>query len=363
VRQCPPGFSLCGSDCVALSGNTKHCGTCGHACAVTEVCVAGVCTADSSLRIATGLTDPLDLAVDDTNVYWTDATDGTVNRVAKTGGAVTPIATGQARPVRIAIDATHVYWTNFLGGAVMRAPKAGGAATVVSSAVQPSDLVLTADAAYWIENPGATAGGDNHPYELHKAPKGGGASSLLGTTCVYGPDSGSIDRPILELLVKDGDALYLPCPPDRARILDGLRVLRFDTAHGDAMTSLAGSPLPRLPGLAVSGAYLYHRYGGTGVSLGWFDKASGVAVNNLNMVNQISLHYGGFGQMIPSACGLYWFGRAGQIGRGADDLVIFQPNAAAVAVDRHAQEPRRIAADATHLFWTEKQAIGRAPLP
>jgi hypothetical protein len=115
------------------------------------------------------------------------------------------------------------------------------------------DLVLAGDAAYWIENPGAVAGGDSHPYELHKAPKGGGASTVLAK-CVYGPDSGSLDNPAGALLVKDGDALYLPCPPDLA-------------------------------------------------------------------------------------------------------------SAAAVAVDRHAQEPRRIAVDATHLYWTQKQAIGRAPLP
>jgi hypothetical protein len=363
VRRCPPAFSLCGSDCVALSGSTQHCGSCGHACAATEVCVAGACTADASLRLATGLTDPLDLTVDEANVYWTDATDGIINRIPKAGGAVTPIASGQARPVRIATDSTHVYWTNLLGGAVMRVPKAGGAATVVSSAVQPLDIVLAGDSVYWIENPGAVPGGDSHPFELHKAPKSGGPSTSLAK-CVFGLDSGvPIEAGPAVYVVKDGDVLYLGCPPDLAAATSGLRVLRFDTAHGDATTSLTGKALYRLPGLSLSGPYFYHRFGGTSVNLGWFDKGSGTNVGSMSLVNSLSTYYDLYGQMVASPCGLYWFGRAGATASGIDDLVIFQPTAAGVAVDRHARQPRRIAVDATHLYWTEKQAIGRTPLP
>jgi hypothetical protein len=359
VRRCPPGFSLCGSDCVALSGSTKHCGSCGHACAATEVCVAGACTPDATLRLASGLAEPLDLTLEDANVYWTDGTDGTINRMAKNGGAVTPIATGQSRPVRIATDATHVYWTNILGGVVMRAPKAGGAPTMVSSAVQPLDIVLAGDSAYWIENLAPTPGVDSHRYELHKAPKGGGSSSSLAS-CTYQFEQGA--ESITNYLVKDGDTLYLPCPPDLLAT-NGLRVLRFDTAHGDAMSTLSGKPLYRLPGVAVSGPHFYHRFGGTSTSLGWFDKGTGAAVGELGLVSPTSAHYGGSGEMVASQCGLYWFGRAGLIGRGVDDLVIFQPTAAGVAVDRHLDQPRRIAVDATHLYWTEKHAIGSMPLP
>jgi hypothetical protein len=140
--------------------------------------------------------------------------------------------------------------------------------------------------------------------------------------------------------------------------------VRIDTAHGDAMsTEMTDGFLFRLPGVAVSGTNFYHRYGGTGVNLGWFDKRTGARVGSMGLANQNSIHYFAAGQMVASPCGLYWFGKAGFIGSDLDSLVIFQPTAAGVAVDRHAEKPRRIAVDATHLYWTEKQAIARSPLP
>lgn len=362
VRRCSPGFSLCGTDCVALSGDTEHCGSCRHACAATEVCVAGGCTGDASLRLATGLTDPLDLAVDDSSVYWTDVTAGTINRVGKGGGAVTPIARDQATPARIAVDDSHVYWSNFLGGAVMRAPKGGGAATVVSSAVQPIDVVLAGDSAYWIETPGSAPGADTHPFELHKAPKSGGTSVLLAK-CIFGYDAAApLYSPSAVYLVKDGDGLYLGCPPDLVAATGGLRVIRFDTAHGDAMTEMTtAGAIYRLPGVAASGPYFYHLFGGISVKLGWFDRTNGTAVGTLRETSMVPYHFSLPGPMVASACGLYWFGRAGR--NSLTDLVSFQPNASAVAIDRHADQPRRIAVDGTHLYWTEKQAIGRTLLP
>ncbi len=40
---CPVGATLCGGTCVDTAFNNGHCGSCGHACALDEVCIAGAC--------------------------------------------------------------------------------------------------------------------------------------------------------------------------------------------------------------------------------------------------------------------------------------------------------------------------------
>jgi hypothetical protein len=143
-RRCGPGFVACGDDCVSLANDRANCGGCGHACASTEVCAGGACTALASLHLAEGLTDPLDLTVDAQNVYWTDATAGAISRVPRDGGPVVVLADKQAKPARIALDDSHVYWSNALGAAVMRVPKAGGTAEMVTAAVTPTELTVAA---------------------------------------------------------------------------------------------------------------------------------------------------------------------------------------------------------------------------
>lgn len=67
--------------------------------------------------------NPIDLAVDTTSVYWTDTGAGTVARVPLGGGAATTLAAGQSSPTGIALDQANVYWTNMGNGSVVKAPK------------------------------------------------------------------------------------------------------------------------------------------------------------------------------------------------------------------------------------------------
>jgi hypothetical protein len=68
--------------------------------------------------------------VDGVNVFWTGSEGvtkgGLVMRMPVNGGIRTTIASGQTYPVGIALDATNVYWTNYFDGTVMRTSKFGG---------------------------------------------------------------------------------------------------------------------------------------------------------------------------------------------------------------------------------------------
>ena len=67
------------------------------------------------------------LAIDDTFVYWSNDSGGTISRVAKAGGAVELLAKDQAHPLFVAADATGVYWCTIASGkadgAILRIPR------------------------------------------------------------------------------------------------------------------------------------------------------------------------------------------------------------------------------------------------
>jgi hypothetical protein len=115
---------------------------------------------DSSLLASSGWAQGI--AVDETSVYWADAALGTVSRIAKAGGATQTVADHQDTPVQIIADGNFVYWTNTpdLGlGSVMRAPKNGGPAVelatgggkMASQHRGPWAIAVDDDAVYWTE--------------------------------------------------------------------------------------------------------------------------------------------------------------------------------------------------------------------
>jgi hypothetical protein len=79
---------------------------------------------DSPTKLALNQDEPADLATDGAYLYWTNAGDGTIRRMALPVGQTETVATDQNAPNSIAVDETYVYWTiHAAGGAVRRAPK------------------------------------------------------------------------------------------------------------------------------------------------------------------------------------------------------------------------------------------------
>jgi hypothetical protein len=76
------------------------------------------------MRWASGQNGATLVAVDSTDIYWTDAFAGTVMRCSLPAcGSMTTIASDQDYAFSIALDATRVFWDNQMGGQVMGVAK------------------------------------------------------------------------------------------------------------------------------------------------------------------------------------------------------------------------------------------------
>jgi sugar lactone lactonase YvrE len=125
-----------------------------------------------------------EIAVDEANVYWTNASsedDGTVMRVSVHGGDPVTLASG-GNPGGIAVDDTSVYWTDRSRDAVMMLPKSGGAAvTLAPRQVSPDALAINATHVCWVVDGNASdEGPDVTPAAVACVSKGGG--QVVGIT-------------------------------------------------------------------------------------------------------------------------------------------------------------------------------------
>lgn len=73
-------------------------------------------TGDAATTLQSGLPYAWNIAVDSTNVYWADPTNGNILRASATSTTANPtiftLATNQTVPSNVAIDEESVYWTN-----------------------------------------------------------------------------------------------------------------------------------------------------------------------------------------------------------------------------------------------------------
>ena len=103
------------------------------------------------------------LTTDATYLYWTTY-NGQIQRntVVAPIAAPTTLVTGESSGTNgsalasIVVDANYIYWTDTVLDLIRRAPIAGGAGQTVSTANEPTNVVLSGGFLYW----GATLGGD-----------------------------------------------------------------------------------------------------------------------------------------------------------------------------------------------------------
>lgn len=134
--------------------------------------------------------DSTKLAVDDSYVYWTERSPGgggAIRRVSKhlAGGVVDTLVSGSYLddPWGIAVDDTQVYFTELGSGKAPRMPKAGGAISDFVPAdptYMGQDIAVDGTNVYWLDTTGTATG------RLRRAPKGGGTVENLALG-LFGP--------------------------------------------------------------------------------------------------------------------------------------------------------------------------------
>jgi hypothetical protein len=124
--------------CTDTTGDPFNCGACGHDC------LGGACSVGRCLPfvIANEPGEPTALAVDDTHVYWTNATTGDVRRAPITGGVPQTVWDGPSGTFLgegIVRSGGDVYFTldDADGGGVFRCPAAGCGAAAPQAVVAP----------------------------------------------------------------------------------------------------------------------------------------------------------------------------------------------------------------------------------
>lgn len=117
-------------------------------------CPKSGCGASNTLMVtlASNQGGPRTLTADATHVYWVTQTGSTVMRCAKAGcnGAPETLASDVLNPHGVAVDDTFVYFTERTTGSVKKVVKTGGTPTLVAGAQGiPFNVVVDDRAVYW----------------------------------------------------------------------------------------------------------------------------------------------------------------------------------------------------------------------
>jgi len=260
--SCTPADAGDAATCIAdLQNDPANCGSCGHGCC-GGACKAGVCQAAvlASVPESSGAA-PIDVGVDDSNVYWSNFV-GTVQRIPKAGGPPTLFVTlpappngGLKEPVLFAFDSTTVYMANAWG--VFSAPKSGGNPTTLhvpdyQHGAGSRGVAVDATYVYWIDVASNT--GDTATDALMRMPKGGGPVDTLATFSTDGgvtgltPQGFVIDAANAYVATAAPDSSNQPAPVQTSSV-----VLRVPLAGGAPQTLYTGEPA----GIRLDGAALF----------------------------------------------------------------------------------------------------------
>ena len=190
---CPSTETVCGTQCVDLMSDPTSCGSCGHDCQGGD-CQDGLCQA---VVLASGLTTPSMVAIDDSHVYWTDVDEGALYRIDRDGGVLEQVVSGPGAGWHFVLDGDWAYWSEWSEqtgstGRVFRVDKSGGTAELVwedPEAIGP--MAVEGGTHYWVR---WIAGSTTFESWVLRVDDPGQAPVELGTT----------SKRIQKVVVRDG---------------------------------------------------------------------------------------------------------------------------------------------------------------
>lgn len=240
--------------------------------------------ANEATILASGQVDPNAIAVDGSNVYWTNGgsflPDGGIDRIGAvmkvpiSGGSPVLLASA-SDPTGIAVNGSNVYWTNsvLFDSELQSTSLAGGPVTVLTTTELPEGIAVDGTSVYWAES-----------FAIKKVPIEGGASSVLTSaqsaralalfaSNVYFSDAGtikkvSVDGGVVTVLASGLQAAVRSIAADATGIYWGVSMGSLPSDPGTILGSImkvpltGGSPIILASGVspasvAVDGKYVY----------------------------------------------------------------------------------------------------------
>jgi sugar lactone lactonase YvrE len=158
----------------SFASDPDNCGACGHSC-LGGACSLGTCQPVALAGVLLGVNA---LTLDTENVYFSDIQSGTVYRMTKNGASLTALVTVAEEPVQLAVDATNLYYADQGTGSIVRCALASPACSpgsVIAPAPMAEGLAIDSEYFYW------TADTDAGGTILQAAKPGGSGSATLAS--------------------------------------------------------------------------------------------------------------------------------------------------------------------------------------
>jgi hypothetical protein len=323
-----PHNTLCNGACVSLTNDDSNCGACGHSCQHAG-CAFGTCL---PVTLVAFQNNPFDIAVDSTNVYWTDSF-GSISGVPITGGTPFMLATERTNASSgFAADGTNVYWTErgtydpdagWYDGSVMMVTVDGGRpAPLAQGQRDPASIAVDGIAVYWADN---SAGA------ILAAAVDGGTPTPLATGLNLPWSIATDGTSVYCTNVGDGTITKVPIDPDA-----GAPVLLVFTQDNIWTLAVAGGnvywlergPKERDSGFSKGAIMQVPVDGGLFVKVASADNAAGIAADSTHV---------------------YWT----QVG-AVMSVPVDGGSPSIIASGQ--QQPGNVAVDGTNVYWTDPMA-------